>query len=182
MREQLRAQSAAQIAAASRQIVERLESAQCEWGSVTLFLAQPREPNLDEFARALLKKGTRVFAPHAHEDATCFCEIAPDWSNIAMGARGWRTPREYSRPESCGPFETEKISAIFLPGLAFDLAGNRLGQGGGWYDRALAALAPGVLRVGVCFDFQIVERIPHEAHDQRVEWIVTEQRAVPIEC
>ena len=72
------------------------------------------------------------------------------------------------------------MSAVFLPGLAFDLAGNRLGQGGGWYDRALEKLPNSVLRVGVCFDFQIVENIPQETHDQRVSIIVTERRTIRI--
>jgi 5-formyltetrahydrofolate cyclo-ligase len=177
MREKLRAQTASQIVAASQQIVMQLSAIGIEGEAVALFLAQPSEPNLDEFARALMKKGTPVFAPHAFDDETFFGEIAPDWSNVFTNARGWREPREYSQSQASAAL---RLQTIVLPALAFDSSGNRLGQGGGWYDRALEKSPAGVLRVGVCFDFQIVDTIPHEAHDQRVSVIVTERRTIQI--
>jgi 5-formyltetrahydrofolate cyclo-ligase len=180
MREKLRAQTAPQLAVASQQIAARLNALKIKSGGIVLFLAQPREPNVDEFARVLMRNGMRVFAPHARGREIFFDEIAPDWSNVSTNAHGWREPREYSRPEDDQASHKEKISTIFLPGLAFDLKGNRLGQGGGWYDRALKSLPPGVLRVGVCFDFQIIEHVPCEAHDQRVEVIVSERRTIGI--
>jgi 5-formyltetrahydrofolate cyclo-ligase len=185
MREKLRAQTALQMAESSRRIVARLHvmanDIQIGRGAIALFLAQSREPNLDEFARELLEKGERVFAPRTGEGENFFAEIAPDWSNIAVNERGWREPRdcyrEYSQSESRA---APKLQTVMLPALAFDYSGQRLGQGGGWYDRALEALPAGVLRVGVAFDFQIVENVPHEAHDQRVGLIVTERRIIRI--
>ena len=67
---------------------------------------------------------------------------------------------------------------LFVPGLAFDLEGNRLGRGGGWYDRVLAGLGKAVKRVGLAYEFQIMERLPVEAWDQKVHQIVTEKRVV----
>ncbi len=178
MRQKLRAQTASQITESSQKITTRLSEIAVEWKNVTLFLAQPQEPNLDEFARILLKKRARVFAPHARDDETFFGEIAPDWSNIFFNACGWREAREYSRPKASNGLTDKNMSAIILPGLAFDLQGHRLGQGGGWYDRALENFPAGVLRVGVCFDFQIIANVPSQVHDQRVEIIVTEKRVV----
>ena len=178
MREKLRAQTVSQLQAASQNIAARLSEIEIEKDDVALFLAQAREPNLDEFACALIKNGKRVFAPRSHKDEFFFSEIAPDWSNIFCNARGWREAGEYSRPGAA--CNQENIGAIFLPGLAFDVCGNRLGQGGGWYDRALENFAPGVLRIGVCFDFQVVENIPVQAHDRRVDIVVTEQRTIRI--
>lgn len=60
---------------------------------------------------------------------------------------------------------------ILVPGLAFDLHGGRLGRGKGFYDRFLAD-ARG-LRAGVCFDNQIVDSVPAEAHDLRMDFLVT---------
>ncbi len=61
-----------------------------------------------------------------------------------------------------------------IPGVAFDLRGNRLGRGGGYYDRLLAG-AEGT-RVGVAFEWQLVQEIPTAGHDVRVHGIVTEKR------
>jgi 5-formyltetrahydrofolate cyclo-ligase len=65
---------------------------------------------------------------------------------------------------------------VLAPLLAFDRYGGRLGYGGGYYDRTLAALraAPGVLAVGLAFSGQEVDRVPHDAHDQMLDAICTE--------
>jgi len=74
----------------------------------------------------------------------------------------------------------EALSAILVPGLAFDLRGGRLGRGGGFYDRYLDRLEPRgeaasrPTLIGVCFGVQLVERVPLEAHDHRVDRLVTE--------
>jgi 5-formyltetrahydrofolate cyclo-ligase len=77
--------------------------------------------------------------------------------------------------------ECEKISLnqfhlILVPGMAFDLSGNRLGRGRGFYDRILAE-ASGV-KCGVGYDFQLVEKIPVEPHDAKVDFIFTPARSV----
>jgi 5-formyltetrahydrofolate cyclo-ligase len=68
---------------------------------------------------------------------------------------------------------------VLTPLLAFDSEGYRIGWGGGYYDRTLAKLrAEGpVIAVGVAFEGQRVERVPHHAFDQRLDWIVTEKGA-----
>jgi 5-formyltetrahydrofolate cyclo-ligase len=68
----------------------------------------------------------------------------------------------------------EKIDLILVPGLAFTHDGQRLGRGGGYYDRYLAALPAGAVKLGVCFQCQLVDSLPLEAHDQRVHTVVTE--------
>ena len=71
-------------------------------------------------------------------------------------------------------------SVLIVPLLAFDRSGHRLGYGGGYYDRTLAALrASGgpVNAVGYGFAAQEVAAVPHDASDQRLDWIVTEREA-----
>ena len=63
---------------------------------------------------------------------------------------------------------TEEIDLVIVPGLAFDLKGNRLGRGAGYYDRFLKILAPEVPSIGLAFGFQIVEDIPVHLHDMPV--------------
>ena len=66
------------------------------------------------------------------------------------------------------------LDLILVPGLAFTQDGLRLGRGRGYYDRLLAGCRPRTRRIGVCFATQIVGAMPAEAHDQRVERVITE--------
>lgn len=67
---------------------------------------------------------------------------------------------------------------LLVPLLAFDRAGYRLGYGGGYYDRTLAALAHNrPTSIGLAFASQEVNTLPHEAHDRRLNWVITEQAA-----
>lgn len=67
------------------------------------------------------------------------------------------------------------IDVAIVPGSVFDRFGGRLGYGGGYYDRFLATDAPRAVRVGVAFELQMVDRVPVEAHDQFMDFVVTEK-------
>ncbi|MGI8602390.1 MAG: 5-formyltetrahydrofolate cyclo-ligase [Verrucomicrobiales bacterium] len=92
--------------------------------------------------------------------------------NAGMGGRhGVREPDpSLSRfiPES-------EIDLALVPGLAFSPSGRRLGRGGGFYDRWLASLSHRAPRIGVCFATQMVAKMPSEAHDMKVDHVVTEE-------
>jgi 5-formyltetrahydrofolate cyclo-ligase len=66
------------------------------------------------------------------------------------------------------------VDLLLAPGLAFTRGGVRLGRGGGHYDRLLADRSPRTKVVGVCFEIQMVEELPFEAHDHKMDAIVTE--------
>ncbi len=84
-------------------------------------------------------------------------------------AYGPREPRERIA------VDPETVDVVVTPGLAFDREGNRLGYGGGYYDRYLARMGDAILRVGVAFSLQLVGRVPHEHEDQPVDVVVTDQ-------
>lgn len=71
---------------------------------------------------------------------------------------------------------------LIVPMLAFDLRGRRVGWGGGFYDRTLAALRAGkkVIAVGAAFAGQQVDKVPADEHDARLDWIVTEAGLIEI--
>ena len=73
----------------------------------------------------------------------------------------------------------KSIDVVLVPGLAFDKEGYRLGYGYGFYDVFLRKV-PKALKIGLAFDFQIVDKVPREGHDVPVDIIVTEERIV--EC
>lgn len=63
----------------------------------------------------------------------------------------------------------DELGVALVPGVAFTSAGDRLGRGGGYYDRLLAQLPPAVRRIGVCHPLQIRDTLPVEDHDVAVD-------------
>ena len=77
------------------------------------------------------------------------------------------------------PVSPWDVNAFVIPGLAFDKTGGRLGYGAGYYDRILKTASKASLRIGVCYDWQILETpLPQEPTDARLDWIVSENRLV----
>lgn len=88
---------------------------------------------------------------------------------LEPGAMGIPEP-----PRSRAPADPDELDLIIVPGLGFDLAGGRVGYGAGYYDRFLP-LARRAVRVGLTYEACLVTRIPQTAHDQQVDWILTER-------
>lgn len=80
------------------------------------------------------------------------------------------------------PDELAQCQIIILPALALGADGVRLGQGGGWYDRALAAFPQTALKIGLTYQqfFYPAGILPHEPHDQMIQVVVTEQNWVKV--
>ena len=91
-------------------------------------------------------------------------------AQLAPGVLGIREPV----PQSCAAARLEEVDFILLPGVAFGRDGARLGYGGGFYDKLLAGLRHTPALVAAAFAMQIVEGVPQEATDRKVEWLVTE--------
>jgi 5-formyltetrahydrofolate cyclo-ligase len=73
--------------------------------------------------------------------------------------------------------DQEKL-VVFVPGVAFDLCGNRLGRGKAWYDRLIKRQLVEATLVALAYDFQIVDEVPAEEWDQRVHYVITERSVV----
>jgi len=69
------------------------------------------------------------------------------------------------------------LDVMIIPALAYDKKGYRLGQGRGWYDRFLKSY-PDSLKMGVCFEQQLLKVLPYTDHDQRVDLIITSQEVI----
>lgn len=81
----------------------------------------------------------------------------------------------YAIPEPRGELFSDlaQIDVILIPGVAFDHTNNRLGRGKGYYDRILQQTK--ACKIGVCFDFQLLEHIPVEEHDVKMDLVVCSQ-------
>ena len=76
-------------------------------------------------------------------------------------------------PKGSVPGDSGSVPKVWIvPGLAFTRTGARLGYGGGWYDRLLAAADPSAVLLGVAYPFQVVEELPSESHDIRLTDVV----------
>jgi 5,10-methenyltetrahydrofolate synthetase len=104
--------------------------------------------------------------------------------NLPLAFRAW-TPETPLQPDRYGiptPTTGDWLipDLLLLPLNAFDAAGFRLGYGGGYFDRTLAALEPRPLAVGVGFEINRIATIRPQPHDRQVDWIVTEAGAFRI--
>ncbi len=95
-------------------------------------------------------------------------------ADLAPGNFGIPEPRA----ERLRPVAPEEVDLVFVPGVAFDRAGNRLGYGGGYYDRFLKLLKPGRVAVALAFEIQVVEELSPGRFDVPVDLVVTEGRVI----
>ena len=134
-------------------------------GTVSAFLAMPGEVDVEPLFDRL--PGWRWVLPRVETDRS-------------MTFRDRGVEREVhrfgmSQPADQGPvIPVHEIDVFLTPGLAFDLKGGRLGNGAGFYDRVLGWRRADAVAVGVTVAARVLDEIPMEAHDQRVDWVATE--------
>lgn len=137
------------------------------------FLSFGEEVNMDEFLDACVREGKHIYVPKTDRASRCMIPYRfQDYNSLVSGPYGIREP-DVTRSEAWR-WHGEEFHVIIVPGIAFTRSGFRMGYGGGYYDRFFAALSDQPLLVAVCFEEQIVDSLPIEPHDIRVERIVTE--------
>jgi 5-formyltetrahydrofolate cyclo-ligase len=135
--------------------------------TVLLYAALADEVDLGGLVGPLRRRGVRTLFPRVRGDHLELV-AASDLLTLTLGYRGVQEP--------AGPaVDPEVVDAAFVPGVAFDLHGTRLGGGGGHYDRLLASFHEETLRIGVCFSCQLVPWVPREDHDEPVDLVITER-------
>jgi 5-formyltetrahydrofolate cyclo-ligase len=141
-------------------------------GSVSAYLSLPNEPGTDALVSAVQSAGHAIRVPRITGRDLQWVALLPD-SALVPGPLGIREPQG----EALDARGLWALDVMFLPGLAVDRSGWRLGQGGGYYDRALASVPAhadgGPLLVVVLHDDEVFDRVPHESHDRRVDAAVT---------
>lgn len=144
--------------------------------NIMFYVATRSEVQTEEMIKASLKMGKNIFVPI----------ILPDCINLApsrlidfdreleKGKKGILEPKkEYHRL-----FPSENIELIILPGIAFDLTGNRIGRGLGYYDNFLKKISPSTKLIALAFEMQIVKKVPAGKDDIPVHKIITEKRII----
>ena len=133
---------------------------------VGLYAAAGSEVSLDALAHRLEARGVSLAWPRVQGSELQFYRAAI--SALVPGYRGLREPADDA--VRCRAAE---LDLLLVPGLGFDLQGNRLGQGGGFYDRFLASTSH-LHTVGVGFRVQLVDHIPMGSADIPVTQVCTE--------
>ena len=79
--------------------------------------------------------------------------------------------------DSCVPAKYAEPDLVVVPGVGFDRHKNRLGYGGGFYDRLLPKLSKNIQKIALCFQVQIVDLLPSFTHDIRVDKVISENES-----
>lgn len=132
--------------------------------TVLLYHSLKDEVDTHEFIRKWSRKKRILLPVVVGDDLELRIYTGP--KDMAIGA--------YGIDEPTGELFTDyaAIDFIAVPGVAFDRSGNRLGRGKGYYDRLLPRI-PSAYKAGICFPFQLVEEVPAEAFDIRMDKVIT---------
>ncbi len=162
-----------QRARASEQICERAQAElaatmRLDEAVIAIYAPKGSEVDTGPLDRALRAVGARVVYPRVVDGQRelVFREVTP--GELVPSRFGLREPLLEHRE-----VPLSEIHVFFVPGVAFDRHGWRIGWGHGHYDATLAH-APGALYVGLAFDCQLVDDIAHDPHDARMHLVLTE--------
>ncbi|SHF19728.1 5-formyltetrahydrofolate cyclo-ligase [Desulforamulus putei] len=161
----------------SNRIVEQLLDLECykKAKTVMTYLDFRNEVATDLLIRHALQSGKRLTVPVVNQGdksmLPSLLENFPD--DLSAGSYGIREPG----PGKIRPVPVQELDLVVVPGVAFDSRGNRLGYGGGYYDRFLPRLRPDAVTVALAYQFQLVADLsPYLGpHDQPVHIIITEK-------
>lgn len=131
---------------------------------IGLYAAMPEEVNVDYLFYKLKKASKIIVMPKIIGDDLSFIRIN---SLHDMKIFRWNL-RE---PISDEAFDKEKIDVILVPGLGFDKKNNRIGHGMGYYDKYLKDYKG--IKIGICFKEQLLDAIPTEKHDVKMNKVIT---------
>ena len=146
--------------------------------TILLFAAFRSEVNTLPLIERVLMEGRRVLLPKVDPAARVLHlleilaadEVMPGYMGIP-------------EPAAAAPGRQRSVDdadVVIVPGAGFDLSGNRIGYGGGYYDRLLSGLRKAVPVVAPAYEEQVVDALPAEPHDRKVDVIVTDRRVIRI--
>lgn len=145
--------------------------------TVFTYLAYKNELNTNALIQNAWQQGKTIVVPICQKkDKTLLLSRLNSFNDLVVGNYNIFEPKQ----THIDPISTDELDLVILPGLAFDLEGNRLGYGGGFIDRFLPTLAPTCTKIALAYDFQILPIIPTQEHDIPVDIIVTDKDIYPV--
>lgn len=168
IRERRRITPATEREAAAAALTGHLQQLAGGIQSMAAYLSTPDEPSTREFLTWSCAQGIRVLVPYSREDG--LLDWAPyDGKEESEDMLGMPVPTT----ELLGPIAINDVDLIVVPAAAVDESGMRMGWGRGYFDKTLGSMQKRPPVYAVIFDSELVESVPSEVHDQRVDGVVT---------
>jgi 5-formyltetrahydrofolate cyclo-ligase len=145
-------------------------------GTIAAYYSVGAEPDTRGLVYALWKRGSYVVLPVLRADGDLDWASYEGPDSLVPGPRGLREPGEPPR----GVGAVARADVVLVPALAVDQAGNRLGRGGGSYDRALARVGPLIPLIALIYDGELVDHVPAEPHDVPVRAVVSPANEITV--
>lgn len=171
----LRQMTPAERHAQGRSISRRLLPLIPTGSQVCAYFPLKTEADIRPLILTLLKRSDTVFLPRFKNMKITFGQIK-NLTDLVSG--------ELSIPEpalNVAAPDPEKLDYVIVPGRAFDRRGNRLGRGAGGYDHWIKkqrSINPKIKFIGVCYECQLVNELPTEEHDQKMDMVITARGVV----
>ena len=166
IRERKRAMTEEEIVSRSKKLGELFAQSEAYKAAKTIYgyLPYNQEVRTVPMLEQALKDGKRVAVPKVYGDEMKFLYL-DDLSQVEKGYAG------IPEPIADGPLADDDTALVLMPGLAFDPQGHRIGYGGGFYDKFLAA-EPNHPTLALCYEFQMLPRLDTEEHDIPVDTVL----------
>ena len=127
----------------------------------------------------LLNSGKKIVVPYCRGDTLAAFHLTA-LTQLTTGRYGIQEPLGELRTEE-HEIPPDEIETIWVPGVAFDSSGGRLGYGAGYYDHFLPTLTPQAAKVGLCYACQLVSEVPRQVHDCCMDYVITEEMTYPVQ-
>jgi 5-formyltetrahydrofolate cyclo-ligase len=166
-------------AAAEREIGRLLKRRIKRGGRIGVYWPMGSELRLDGFVRAAQKRGAKLYLPYIELRSRRMWFTPYPANGVKQERR--RGKAKLNVPQFAGrKIRVHGLSILFVPIVGIDREGYRLGQAGGYYDATLSAMKHRLQAktIGVGFACQLVDRLPHEAHDVPLDGFVSERGAL----
>lgn len=143
--------------------------------TILFYVSTRSEVRTKQMIKDSMKLGKRIAVPSTDmkKHMICSFELKDFENELAPGAFGVLEPKK----DVCNEVPIGEIDLIIVPGTAFDRKGDRIGYGRGFYDKLLSSLKD-VKTIGLAYDFQVVQQIPEDEHDVKVDMIVTDSEII----
>lgn len=136
-----------------------------------VFVSYGSEVDTHKLINHALYSGKRVCVPKVIDKVNGMKAVEIRcWSDLIEGYRGILEPEL----KETSVVEEKAIDLVIVPGVAFDINGGRLGYGGGFYDRFLLKLKDECHIIAVCYKEQVVNELPMDEHDIKINCIITD--------
>ena len=166
IREKKRAMTPAEIENKSAELGRLLRQTEAYRDAKTIYgyLPDNQEVRTPPMLEQALADGQRIAVPKCYGDEMRFIFM----EDLSLVEKGYANIPE---PVTDGPIADDETALVLMPGLAFDREGHRIGYGGGFYDKFLAA-EPGHPTLALCYDFQMMDHLETEEFDIPVDTVL----------